>query len=261
MPDGLIGTIPSNLPFDLALVAVDLGTDGQEKLVFCEPTISFGTLGMLSPNSADRDALLLDGGGRVGRALQSRREGSRAMSSTSSLTSTDGSFGWATATYEGVQAARHVGYHHSRYEDEALQVMSSVLGGFFEDMQEVVDAELPKLGEEGIEKIVLKGFLATPSLIPEGKTEVALPFPASYGMLEYFGGRGERLHPYFQEGREIEVRGRFHLPEGWAVSGLADPLELRVDGSRWESTWKVVEEGRVCEARFRRVSSPGRRPG
>ena len=46
---------------DHAIAVVNVGTKEKEELVFCDPTISYGTPGVLSPSSADRDVLAIVG--------------------------------------------------------------------------------------------------------------------------------------------------------------------------------------------------------
>lgn len=237
--------LPSHFQFNHAIAVVNLGNGEKEELVFCDPTLSYGAPGVLSPSSADRDVLTITG--ESARWLKSPpQQGGRLKYDFDLKLDPAGRLaGWLTIDVEGYYTAGYASGYDGKSHDDACERLSGLVDDFFEGA-EVIDIKLPKITTKGMNSLQIKAFLTTASKALDSEGRYPLLFPTPEFLIQHYGDGKDRRTPFFQWRDHVEVTTKFQLTPGWVPTALPKPLALNSAPYLAEARWSFDAEKSHC---------------
>lgn len=218
--------------FNHAILAVPQ-PDG--KLLFCDPTIAYAKPGLISPDDADRDVLVIkDNGAEFVRTPP--QDGGMVRYGFDLKKALNGELtGWLTLDADGFQGAMYA--EHFTATDRA-QTRDHVLGivrDFFPGA-EVVDVEA-KPKEPWAGAYQLRAFFMVSGGGHEGSEIQTLAFPMDRDLFPSLGDRKERRTLYFQHRGVREMKCRIQLPTGWTAAATPRPFQLDIAPASFDARW------------------------
>ncbi|WP_269541192.1 DUF3857 and transglutaminase domain-containing protein [Cerasicoccus fimbriatus] len=245
--------------FDHAIVAID---DEEGGYLFCDPTISYGQPGYLSPRSSNRAVMIVDAEQQRGIWARTPKVSAGLYQLDFDLTlETDGALsGWLTFVTEGFYASGS--YHRFRSEDRIAlgDDVRSQVRRYYPDA-EIVDFELSSY-EESPTRFELRVYLINQGT-PLGPQQAnSVTFPKVDWLFPYLGRRSEVSRDVFVWTDEIDIKARITLPNGWTANALPKPISVEAHGidarASYEKTPSVVTlmmsgeflESRITPAEF-----------
>lgn len=219
---------PDHYPFTHAIVAIE-NEDGS--YLFCDPTASFATPGLLSPYSSDRDVLVVDA--ERGRGIWARTEPSTKehIGVDFDLTwEADGSLrGWLTYTARGLYGASYMDSFRmtSRHQKESRA--RQLVQAFYRNA-ELIDFEHTTKEDWDGDFTLRVYFLIPGSAAMADSQQRAFVLPDINWLLPRVGERKTIATDAFIAPESIRVTFGVMLSQGWRSTTLPQPLRLFVPG-------------------------------
>ena len=230
--------IPDFRHFDHAIAAVRVGAaDGERQWLFCDPTIKYGSPGMLAPSSAGRKVLAIDDGKALWLETPDTDAGSRHYDIQLKMAEDGRMTGWIEVRAKGLYAIHDISSYHGLDRQSARYRLQDEIESFMAGTN-VVDFVLPEkeLVEGGSS---YKIFITTSPRQPDEKGRLSLAFPAPEGLFYDYGEGEGRQTPYFQWRDKVSLNARVELPTGWQPEALPSPIQVGGDAYRTEASWSV----------------------
>jgi len=228
---------PGSRSFDHAIVVVDVDFGDGEKLVFCDPTIRHGHLGVISPSVADRPVLLVKEKG--GRLVKSPKSGAGSYDYRFDLEmDQEGRLsGWLTWKTSGYYAAGIVSRYEGLDRESAVRRMKDFVGRFFENAS-VIDVEIPEIEEGSSKEFEIRAYLTTPVNVPDERGRITMPFPSMESLYMNYGSGDERKADMYQWPDKIYFSARIDLGEGIVPDELPGDSSHQSDGLKSQLGWR-----------------------
>jgi len=235
------GLIPQKAPgtrmFNHAIVIVDVDPGEKEELIFCDPTISYGAPGMISPSSADRDVLLASSeGGRLVRSPETDA-GSYHYDFEIEMDQAGRLSGWMNWKSTGYYAVSTTSSYDGMDRESMRSRMGNVVRDFFPGA-EVVDFKMPDDLAPGKKECLIKVFFTTAPVDYPAGTNIPVNFPSSSSILMNYGDQKERESNYFQWQDVISVTMSLKIADGLVPVVLHPPLHALSPGYHISAKWE-----------------------
>ena len=228
---------PGSRHFDHAIVVVDVDFGEGEKLVFCDPTIRYGDLGVISPSVADRPVLLVkEKGGRLVRSPKSSA-GSYDYRFDLEMDQDGRLSGWVTWTTTGYYATGTVSRYEGMDRESAVRRMKDLVGRFFENAT-VIDVKIPEVDQTSSKKFEIKAFMTTPVNVPDDQGRFTMSFPKMESLYMNYGTGDERKAEMFQWPDKIYLSAKIDLGEGVVPEELPSDSSHEGDGLKSLLGWR-----------------------
>ena len=223
---------PDFRAFDHAIVAIP--QDGG--FLFCDPTIAYSTPGMLSPGSADRDALIISAQHAEWARTPSLEAGEMRYEFDLKLAENGDVAGWLTMHAKGYYGASER-RRFTRLEPHQLRSeMSERIRGFY-PAAEIIDAERVESARD--QPLTIKVYFTVAGTEPADRKQ-SLAFPASSGLLVNVGHDAERQTPFFVYRDRIHVSATIALPEALTPEAAAPDFQLDSRVADFRAKWWVA---------------------
>jgi len=232
---------PDYRQFNHAIVAVER-EPGQ--YLFCDPTISFAGPGLLSPNDADRDVLLVKPGPAEWAHTPGQDAGSLHFDLELKLAADGELSGWLTQDTKGYYGVADAEYFRGLDKDRLRERARETVQGFFKGAEIVDVTKSPMENWDGTHR--MKAFFVVPGTNQQGQGRSSLAFPRSNSLFVDPGSQKERETPYYLWRDFVSVTARIKLPDGFAPAGLPRPFQINSAALDGSAQWTV--EGSECRA-------------
>jgi len=236
---------PDYRQFDHAILAIELA-DGS--LQFNDPTIEFARPGLISPDDADREVLLI----REDRAQFARTPpataGKMHYEFDLDLKPSREISGWLTLHCTGFYAASYSSFFEKKDAQALNRSLSGMIGGFFLDA-EVIDTEKPKSGSG--ETYQIRAFFVAPGSQARGDSkQLRLTFPHSNGIFPDLGDSKERSAPFYGWAEESTVDAKISVPAALGSPDLPRPFAVDSSAVSGSANWTFEEEKNTYRAKL-----------
>ncbi|MGK0185864.1 MAG: hypothetical protein ACI9R3_001647 [Verrucomicrobiales bacterium] len=243
---GIDHEIPSPYYFNHAILAVDV--PGSDQPVFCDPTLRGCPFGLLTPYCGDRDTLLVETDGSVEwKTTPEQPIDDSKFTSDLRLEPGGGYSGWITFSQSGFFG--HVikfRMERATYATRTQLVQRSVLR-FLKDIT-IIDAELLPIPEGDQVSCLLRAYVIHAGAAVTGSSTRerinaligATRSPATNTRI--------RRTALFSMIGTMHQKAILHLPEGWTVLDLPDPLRREVPGFKFSLEWQEADDALVVES-------------
>ena len=227
---------PAYNVFTHAIAALSDGHGGWQ---FCDPTISAGRPGLLSPHDADRDVLVVTANGAEWAHTPPQSAGAMRYEFDLKLSPAGELSGWLTLTAEGYDSASERNRFEQLDPDETRSSLTRLVRGFYSGA-EVVDVVRP--AGTTPDTHVIKAYFV---VAQQGGGATALVFPQSGAFFYDVGHTAERRTPFFLWRELTTVHATIALPPGLAPSHLPEPYRLAAPSCQAEGSWRFADG--VCQ--------------
>lgn len=228
---------PGVRDFNHVIVRVEL----PEGPVFCDPTLSGVPAGVISPNDADRDVLLVKQPEQWERT-PAQDAGQYSFDFDAKVAPTGEISGWVTLRARGYMASLYAEVEKKR----TRQQMEEFLQGRIERCYpgaEVVDVKQIPSSSSG--EYEVSAYFVVP---PSGALTLRFPFEA--GFLPETGDTKNRETDLFLWHDVNATKSIFKLPKGFRPSALPTPLVLKTPYAEGKASWEVTDEGLKATLQF-----------
>lgn len=235
----IIHEAPDYRQFDHMILALPQAGGGYR---FCDPTITRGQPGMLRPDSADREALLLKPDGAVFVHTPTTAAGTTDYS-LDLKRGADGSLsGWLTLQADGYLGAWYANHFATQDQDQRRERATSLIREFYRGA-DLIDLD-PKHDR-------LRAYFVVPGngTGDEGRGSLAFPWVAS--VLPDLGDVKQRQTDYFLWPGHYTVHSRIELPRGWNAAQLPHPFQVDTPAASLASRWDGSNELVIASLDFR----------
>lgn len=221
---------PDFRDFDHVIVVAEL-PDGP---VFCDPTISGAPAGMISPNDADRDVLLVKEPEQWMRTPP-QHTGRYSVNFDAKITTTGEISGWATLEADGYMGTRYSDAEARGTRQQLTERLVRRVGGCFPGAR-VVDIKPVPRSASGAYQV--QAYFVVP---PTGA--LTLPFPLDPQTLPDIGDGENRETDVFLWQEITSTSSTFTLPDGFRAVGFPPPHALKSSFAAANASWE--QKGRT----------------
>jgi len=235
------GLIPREAPgtrmFDHAIAIVDVDPGEGEELVFCDPTMSYGAAGIISPAVANRDVLLTSPeGGRLVKSPEVNA-GSYDYDFDIEMDEVGRISGWMKWKSSGYYAISTASSYDGLDRESMRSRFTKIVKDFFPSA-EVVDFEVPEDFASGKEECLIKVFFTTAVNKSPADVHIPVNFPSSSSFFMNYGDQKTRESKYFQWQDSIRISMTLKLAEGLVPLVLHPPLQALSPGYHIDAQWE-----------------------
>jgi transglutaminase-like putative cysteine protease/tetratricopeptide (TPR) repeat protein len=225
---------PDFRQFDHVILAIEQPDGGW---LFCDPTIRHARPGMLRPDDADRDALLIkpDGAqfvrtpaasaGHVTYRLDCKWQPGGSLAGWLSIEATGYNAAWRADYYEAV--------NRQDLRDKLIEVVQDILPG-----AAMIDVEPASKPDATSDTFKIRAYIDLTGEADDGRTEDTVAFPDASYILPDLGDYKERRTPYWQWIGSSAFQFGIELPDGWTPRDLPRPFEADAGAVRIKAHWQ-----------------------
>ena len=232
-----LGVIDRRAPdfrvFSHAIVALPDGAGGYH---FCDPTIMCAQPGMLSPESADRDVLLVKEAGAEWAHTPRQTAGSLHYRFDLKMGATGELSGWLTRTADGYHGASQRAHFRKLDPDERRKEMGSLLRDFYSgaDVVDVITgAEDVSSGPD-----VIKAYFLVPGHPDSQGGRATLVFPQGPDLFPSLGQSADRESIFFLHRDRIQVTCTVALPPDLSPDSLPGEFKAETPSGTSQASWQ-----------------------
>jgi tetratricopeptide (TPR) repeat protein/transglutaminase-like putative cysteine protease len=223
---------PDFREFNHAIVAISSGSGGY---LFCDPTIMYARPGLLSPDDADRDVLVVKEKGSEWVRTPVVNAGSTSYRFDLKLNSAGELSGWLTLTSDGYYGLLQRQEFNGLDPDASRKTMIRILQGFFPDANLIDFAN--STSNPSDEAHVVKAFFISPVQKDESSGKQTLTFVRSPSVLVDMGSTADRETSFFLYRDRIRVTCSIDLPINLVPGPVPIPYDaetpIGVAHARW----------------------------
>ncbi|MDF7800888.1 DUF3857 and transglutaminase domain-containing protein [Pontiellaceae bacterium B1224] len=221
--------------FDHAILMIK---KSNGEVIFCDPTIKYGSVGLLYPTISDREALVVDHTSSSAKWVKTPKSNAGRVQYEMDLKlANNGELsGWFTAEAEGYYAAS-LSRRFQDTEREALKQDIEKFIGYFYDSSSVIDYEVV-LSDPQEATFKLKAYFIRPDI---GQGDRSVSWPDIKWLLPGLGDNQDVKRDAFLWDKEYAVRLKIVLPKGSAASSLPADWSVKAGGFSANASWKSDE--------------------
>lgn len=234
---------PTQLHFNHVIVAVP---EPDGKLLYCDPTLAYGRPGLLRPDDADRDVLLLKDNQAEFTHTPAQNAGSVRFDFDLAMEGSGRLSGWLTLEATDFYSAAYQGEFAGQNREAQRKRAHSMIQDFFRGA-ELIDLDVPAPDKRS-GAFQLRVYFVVPGVEQEGGGQHSLRFPFAGGLRPDLGERRERETPLWQSQSTRSTHMRVRLPAGLAATALPRPFALDAAPVHIEARWEAHEG--VVETNF-----------
>lgn len=209
--------------------------------VFCDPTISGAPAGMISPNDAEREVLLVKRPQQWMRT-PAQSAGNYALDFDAKVAPTGEISGWATLKAGGYMGTA---YEDSVKKSTRQQLMEFMRGRIERSYPGAEVADLKQTPTSAGGQFELAAYFVVP---PSGA--MTLRFPLDGGVLPAMGDAKQRETDLFLWKDSTSTNSVFTLPAGFRPASLPAPHVVDTPLARGSASWETTEKGLKATLRF-----------
>ncbi|SDT97578.1 Transglutaminase-like superfamily protein [Verrucomicrobium sp. GAS474] len=229
---------PDYRHFNHCILAAQVG----KETVFCDPTITYGTPGLLSGSESDRDVLVVKKGKAAWIRTPPFRDAAVTYSFDLKLRPDGDLAGWIKVDAAGYYRASYREYYGGLPKDQLLSRIQETVQGFF-PRATVADVEL--LGESSPknapDSFSLRAYMTLGGVGNTGDEASSLRFPSPDSLLPDLKDYKTRRNTTFLWPDSQRITCRIELLPGSEAGRLGDPLLSRSPGFTFQSSWSTKE--------------------
>lgn len=231
--------VPDFRVFNHAIVAVGGINPGY---VFCDPTITYARPGMLGPDGADRDVLLIKDGGAEWSHTPAESAGTVRYEFDLKLSATGELSGWLTQKADGYYGVSQ----HSRFgrldQDEMRNEMTRVVRGFYQGASVIDVARITGDASSDVDSV--KAYFTVPGQADSQDNKQTLVFPQSTALYFDLGHSPERDSTFFIYQDRTQVACTVALPPKLALGACPEGLDIHTP--IWANRAKWQFDKSIC---------------
>lgn len=214
-----------------------------EKL-FCDPTIKYGSAGMIYPSIANRSALVFDHTTATGRWVQTPQASAGNLDYGLDLKiSPSGELsGWLTLEAKGYYASS-LSRRFEATERDSLKYEVEKYVGYFYDASTVIDYEIERAAPDK-QEFHLKTYFIRPAT---GQATLSVSWPTIKWLLPRLGEEKDVLREAFVWNDSAKVSLKLALPEGTVLAGVPADWRISSPGFSAEGNWSSQDDGLLAE--------------
>ncbi|MEM7146325.1 MAG: DUF3857 domain-containing protein [Verrucomicrobiota bacterium] len=199
--------------------------------LYSDPTISGSVPGLISPNDANREVLILRGKRPVWARTPAQEAGELVYDFDLKVEETGEQSGWLELRATGYYGARYTSSFSKKDDVGTRREMQDIVDDFYE-RAEVVDAEVA--GGEG-DAFEVRAYFVVPGI---GEESASLKFPSASPMVPYLGETRDRETPVFLWRDRIEVTMELEMLGARTLGRLPKPYAVESDSISAEGQWE-----------------------
>ena len=202
--------------------------------LFCDPTVKYGSAGMLYPAIANRPALVIDQDSSTCRWVQTPQAsaGTLDYQLDMKLSQTGELSGWFTLKAVGYYAAA-LSRRFEATDRDSLKYEVERYVGYFYDASSVIDFEIERATPDQ-QEFLLKSYLIRPAT---GQARLSVGWPSIKWLLPRLGEDKEVEREAFIWSDKSHVRLKIELPESLMPTSLPDDWSIRSAGFEAQGNW------------------------
>ncbi|RBP39849.1 uncharacterized protein DUF3857 [Roseimicrobium gellanilyticum] len=228
---------PGVRDFNHVILRVEL----PEGPIFCDPTLSGVPAGIISPNDADRDVLLVKQPEQWERT-PAQDAGTYSLDFEAKAIPTGEISGWATLRAHGYMASLYAEGERTRTKQQLEEFLQRRIERCYPGA-EVVDVKQVPSSSSGVYEV--SAYFVVP---PSGALTLRFPFDA--GFLPEPGDAKNRETDFFLWRDVNATKSVVKLPKGFRPSTLPAPQVLKTPQVEGKAAWEVTEEGLKATLHF-----------
>lgn len=231
---------PDFRQFDHCIVNAQIG----DKTIFCDPTITYGTPGLLNGSESDRDVLVLKNGHADWEHTPPFHDAVLTYSFDLQLRPNGELAGWVELKATGYYGSSYLKKYRDLTKDHILSSIQDDVRSFFPNSS-VADVaplkELPTFGtaDAGPLPFSLRAYMTLTGVLNQGDGSSELKFPVLDLLLPDISDYKTRQHAAFIWPDFNQVTARIQLPPGWAPTRVPPPLAYDSPSANFQAAWSI----------------------
>lgn len=207
-------------------------------VVFCDPTVKYGSVGLLYPTISDRPALVLDYKNASAEWVKTpKQHAGRVLYDMDLKLAKNGELsGWFSAEAEGFYAAS-LSQRFQNTERDALKEDIEKYLGYFYDSSSVIDYEV-SLSNPKESSFSLKTYFIRPDI---GQGDRSVSWPDIKWLLPRLGENKDVKRDAFLWDKEYAFRLKIELPDGSSIASMPENWSVNTGGFSADAAWKVED--------------------
>ncbi len=211
--------------------------------IYCDPTLKYGSAGLLYPAIANRPVLVIDEHASTARwaTTPAASAGDLDYGLDLRLANDGGLSGWFTAKATGYYACSLSGRFEAT-EHESLKYEVEKYLGYFYDASSVIDFEITRATKDAQEFFLKTYFIREAT----GQAKRSVSWPSIKWLLPRLGEEKDVKREAFLWTDNVHVGLRIGLPDGTGVASMPDEWSVKSRGFSASGTWYAQDgEGAV----------------
>lgn len=231
--------------FNHAILMIEK-SDGT--VLFCDPTIKYGSVGMLYPSIANREALTIDEEASIGQwvTMPNATAGKLDYAMDLKLSPNGELSGWFTLKADGYYSAS-LSRRFEATERESLKQDVRQYVDYFYDSPTIIDWELQR-AESDRQEFFLKVYFVKDAT---GQAEQAVSWPEVKWLLPRLGETKDVKREAFLWTDDVQVSVDVELPE--TLSAASRPEDWSVSAAGFDVSGRWAQNGAVLHAELQAV--------